>query len=275
MKKNKTPKKKVPVKKAKNVKKVKALKKVKTAKKTKSPKKTAAKKVRILKKPKAVKKAPARKVKPLKKIKAVKKVKPPKKPSVKKAKAPKKTAVKKVKALKKVKAIKKAKAPTKAPVEKVKVPTTPAIQDLQKQKVKFTLHPYQYEEPGGTKQSASKLGVDEHIIIKTLITEDENGKPLIILMHGDKEVSTDALAAIIGAQTVSPCKPEVAEGHTGYQIGGTSPFGIQKVIPVFMERTIADLPNIYINAGQRGLLAQMSSAELINILKPFMVSVAR
>jgi Cys-tRNA(Pro) deacylase len=136
------------------------------------------------------------------------------------------------------------------------------------------LHPYQYEEPGGTKQSAIKLGVDEHIVIKTLIMEDENGKPLIILMHGDKEVSTDALAAIIG-ERVSPCKPEVAQGHTGYQIGGTSPFGIRKVIPVFMERTIADLPKIYINAGQRGLLAQMSSAELIDILKPFMVSVAR
>ncbi|HEX7415688.1 MAG TPA: YbaK/EbsC family protein, partial [Smithellaceae bacterium] len=87
-------------------------------------------------------------------------------------------------------------------------------------------------------------------------------------------VSTDALAAIIG-ETVSPCKPEVAQRHTGYQIGGTSPFGIRKVIPVFMERTIADLPKIYINAGQRGLLAQMSSAELIDILKPFMVSVAR
>lgn len=209
------------------------------------------------------KKTPIKKAKTVKKAKVLKKAK-----AVKRVKAPKKAAVKKARA------VKKAKAPIKAPVKKVKVPSTPAIQDLQKLKVKFTLHPYQYEEPGGTKQSAIKLGVDEHIVIKTLIMEDENGKPLIILMHGDKEVATDALAAIIG-ETVSPCKPEVAQGHTGYQIGGTSPFGIKKVIPVFMERTIADLPKIYINAGQRGLLAQMSSAELIDILKPFMVSVAR
>jgi len=215
------------------------------------------------------KKTPIKKAKTVKKAKVLEKVK-----AVKRVQAPKKAAVKKVKALKKVKAVKKVKAPIKAPVKKVKVPSTPALQDLQRLKVKFTLHPYQYEEPGGTKQSAIKLGVDEHIVIKTLIMEDENGKPLIILMHGDKEVSTDALAAIIG-ETVSPCKPEIAQRHTGYQIGGTSPFGIRKVIPVFMERTIADLPKIYINAGQRGLLAQMSSAELINILKPFMVSVAR
>jgi Cys-tRNA(Pro) deacylase len=234
MKKNKTLKKKPPIKKAKPVKKAKVLKKAKAVKRVQAPKKAAVKKA-----------------KPLKKVKAIKKVKSP-------IKAP----------------VKKVKAPTKAPAEKVKVPSTPAIQDLQKLRVKFTLHPYQYEEPGGTKQSAIKLGVDEHIVIKTLIMEDENRRPLIILMHGDKEVATDALAALIGAQMVSPCKPEIAQWHTGYQIGGTSPFGIQKVIPVFMERTIADLPKIYINAGQRGLLAQMSSAELINILKPFMVSVA-
>jgi Cys-tRNA(Pro) deacylase len=221
------------------------------------------------------KKTPIKKAKTVKKAKVLKKAK-----AVKRDKAPKKAAVKKVKAVKKagapVKAlVKKVKAPTKTPVEKVKTPLTPALQDLQKLRVKFTLHPYQYEEPGGTKQSAIKLGVDEHIVIKTLIMEDENRRPLIILMHGDKEVATDALAALIGAQMVSPCKPEIAQWHTGYQIGGTSPFGIQKVIPVFMERTIADLPKIYINAGQRGLLAQMSSAELIDILKPFMVSVAR
>jgi Cys-tRNA(Pro) deacylase len=136
------------------------------------------------------------------------------------------------------------------------------------------LHPYQYEEPGGTKQSAIKLGVDEHIVIKTLIMEDENGKPLIILMHGDKEVSTKSLANILDAKSISPCKPEVAEKHTGYKVGGTSPFGIKKVIPVFMEKTIADLPKIFINAGRRGLLAQMSSLALIEALKPFTVNVA-
>ncbi len=231
------------------------------------------KKNKMLKKKKPLKKT--KKVKALKKAKVPQKVKAPKKAAVKKAKALLKAPVKKVKAPKKTRFVKKAAAPQRPVAKKAPVPATPAIQDLQKQKVKFTLHPYQYEEPGGTKQSASKLGVDEHIIIKTLIMEDENGKPLIILMHGDKEVATDALATIIGAQAVSPCKPEIAKGHTGYQVGGTSPFGIKKVIPVFMERTIADLSNIYINAGQRGLLAQMSPFDLINMLKPFMVSVAR
>ena len=244
------------------------MKKNKILKKKKPLKK--AKKVKALKKVEAVKKAKAPKKKVLRKAKAIEKVASSKKTIAKKVKAPKK-----VKISKKAKAVKKVRTPQKPPVKKVKAPSTPAIQDLQKQKVKFTLHPYQYEEPGGTKLSAMKLGVDEHIIIKTLVMEDENGKPLIILMHGNKEVATDQLAATIGAQTVSPCKPEVAQAHTGYQVGGTSPFGIQKIIPVFMERTIADLPNIYINAGRRGLLAQMSSVDLINILKPFMVSVAR
>jgi Cys-tRNA(Pro) deacylase len=258
MKKKKVSKKKKPVKKPKSVKKVKTLKKVKNAKKPKVLKKKPVKKAKAVKKAAVSKKSVAQKVQASKKPKIVKK-----------------TALKKLKPLKKIKAVKKVKAPETAPAKKSPVPITLAVQDLQRQKIKFTLHPYQYEEPGGTKQSAMKLGVDEHSIIKTLIMEDENGKPLIILMHGDKEVATDALASIIGAQTVSPCKPEVAEMHTGYQVGGTSPFGIQKIIPVFMERTIADLPSIYINAGQRGLLAQMSSAALIDILKPFMVSVAR
>lgn len=223
----------------------------------------------------AKKKTPVKKAKKVKKVKTAKKVKAPKKKVVKKAEAIRKVASpKKAKTVKKP-PIKKVAAPKKVAVKKPSAPTTRAIQDLQKQKIKFKLHPYQYEEPGGTKQSASKLGVDEHIIIKTLIMEDENGKPLIVLMHGDKEVATDALAVTIGAQMVSPCKPEVAQEHTGYQIGGTSPFGIKKVIPVFMERSIVDLPIIYINAGQRGLLAQMSPVELVQILKPFMVSVAR
>lgn len=247
--------------KGRNMKKNKMLKKKKPLKKTK--------KVKASRKANAAKKA-----KPKKKV--LKKAASPKKVIAKKVKAPKKVKpVKKIKAVKKAKAVKKVMPPKKAPVKKAPAPATPAIQDLQKQKVRFTLHPYQYEEPGGTKLSAMKLGVDEHIVIKTLVMEDENGKPLIILMHGDKEVATDALAATIGAQVISPCRPEVAQQHTGYQVGGTSPFGIQKIIPVFMERSIADLPNIYINAGKRGLLAQMSPVDLINILKPFMVSVAR
>jgi Cys-tRNA(Pro) deacylase len=157
---------------------------------------------------------------------------------------------------------------------KEKIPTTPAILTLRAQKVDFTLHPYPYEERGGTERAASKLGVDEHCVIKTLVMEDEAGKPLIILMHGDKEVSTKSLARAIGTKSVSPCNPAVAEKHTGYKVGGTSPFGTKKVMPVYMEQTITDLPGIFINAGSRGLLAQMSSSELIRILKPVFVSVA-
>ena len=157
---------------------------------------------------------------------------------------------------------------------KEKIPTTPAILVLRAQSVDFTLHPYPYEEKGGTKRAAGKLGVDEHCVIKTLVMEDETGKPLIILMHGDKEVSTKSLARAIGVKSISPCNPVFAEKHTGYKVGGTSPFGTKKVMPVYMEKTLGNLPEIFINAGSRGLLAQMSSSELLRILKPIAVSVA-
>ena len=157
---------------------------------------------------------------------------------------------------------------------KEKIPTTPAILALKAQRADFTLHTYQYEERGGTKRGASKLGVDEHCVIKTLVMEDETGKPLIILMHGDKEVSTKALARIIGVRSISPSKPAIAEKHTGYKVGGTSPFGTKKAMPIYMESTLADLPEIFINAGSRGLLARMPSNELIRILKPIAVSAA-
>jgi Cys-tRNA(Pro) deacylase len=157
---------------------------------------------------------------------------------------------------------------------KEKIPTTPAILALRAQKVDFTLHPYPYEERGGTKRAAGKLGVDEHCVIKTLVMEDETGKPLIILMHGDKEVSTKSIARIIGVKSISPCNPLIAEKHTGYKVGGTSPFGTKKVMPIYMEATLADLPEIFINAGSRGLLARMPSNELIRMLKPIAVSVA-
>ena len=157
---------------------------------------------------------------------------------------------------------------------KEKIPTTPAILALKAQKADFTIHTYPYEERSGTKRGASKLGVDEHCVIKTLVMEDETGKPLIILMHGDKAVSTKSLARIIGVKSISPCNPTIAEKHTGYKVGGTSPFSTKKVMPVYMESTIADLPEIFINAGSRGLLARMPSAELIRILKPIAVSVA-
>lgn len=159
-------------------------------------------------------------------------------------------------------------------MSKEKIPTTPAVLALKSQKADFTLHTYPYEERGGTKTAAGKLLVDEHCVIKTLIMEDETGKPLIILMHGDKEVSTKSLARALGVKSVSPCNPAVAEKHTAYKVGGTSPFGTRKAMPVYMEQTIAELQDIFINAGSRGLLARMPAEQLIRLLNPVMVSVA-
>jgi Cys-tRNA(Pro) deacylase len=157
---------------------------------------------------------------------------------------------------------------------KDKIPSSPAILVLKAQKAVFTLHYYQYEEKGGTKVSAAKLGVDEHCVIKTLVMEDENANPLIILMHGDKEVSTKSLARIIGAKSIVPCRPDIAQKHTGYKVGGTSPFGTRKALPVYMEKDILDLQALYINAGSRGLLAQMRPAEVLRILSPVIVNVS-
>lgn len=138
----------------------------------------------------------------------------------------------------------------------------------------FSLHTYAYEEKGGTRVSATKLGVDEHCVIKTLVMEDDSAKPFIILMHGDREVSTKTLARVLGVKSVAPCRPEIAQKHTGYQVGGTSPFGTKKPLTIYIEQTIAGLPEILINAGSRGLLAKMSPSELIRILGPREVSVA-
>ncbi|HUQ88179.1 MAG TPA: aminoacyl-tRNA deacylase, partial [Vicinamibacterales bacterium] len=131
---------------------------------------------------------------------------------------------------------------------------TPAIHFLRQHGVAFTEHEYRYEERGGTAVSSRELGVDEHRIIKTLVMEDERKQPLIVLMHGDREVSTKNLARQIDRKSVSPCAPDVAQKHTGYMVGGTSPFGTRKAMPVFLERTIADLDRIYINGGRRGFL---------------------
>jgi Cys-tRNA(Pro) deacylase len=157
---------------------------------------------------------------------------------------------------------------------KEKIPTTPAILALKAASAIYTLHTYVYEEKGGTRVSSQKLGIDEHCVIKTLVMEDENARPLIILMHGDKEVSTKALARTLGVKSITPCKPEIAHKHTGYLVGGTSPFGTKKPLSIYMEKTIADLPEILINAGSRGLLAKMPPAELIRILQPREVGVA-
>jgi Cys-tRNA(Pro) deacylase len=154
------------------------------------------------------------------------------------------------------------------------VSATPAIHFLRERKVPFSEHHYRYEERGGTAVSSRELGVDEHIVIKTLIMEDEKKQPLVVLMHGDREVSTKNLARQIGAKTVTPCAPDVAQKHTGYLVGGTSPFGTRKSMPVYLERSIADLDRIYINGGARGFLVSLSAADLVRVLAPTLVDVA-
>lgn len=151
---------------------------------------------------------------------------------------------------------------------------TPAIHFLRKHGVSFTEHAYRYEEHGGTRVSSRALGVDEHAVVKTLVMEDEARHPLIVLMHGDREVSTKQLARQIGRKTIDPCAPAVAERHTGYAVGGTSPFGTRKMLPVFVERSIIDLETIYINGGRRGLLVALAPAELTRVLGAIPVDVA-
>jgi Cys-tRNA(Pro) deacylase len=156
---------------------------------------------------------------------------------------------------------------------KDKTSVTPAIRQLRQEQVNFTAHPYNYEEKGGTAVSARELGVDEHAVIKTLIMEDDRRNPLIVLMHGDLQVSTKELARIIGARSVTPCAPAVADKHSGYQVGGTSPFGTRKPMPVYLEETILELPKIYINGGKRGFLVGVAPQDAVRLLKPTMVKV--
>ena len=151
------------------------------------------------------------------------------------------------------------------------MPSTPAIHALRRHGVTFSEHEYRYEERGGTAVSSRELGVDEHVVIKTLVMEDEHKQPLIVLMHGDREVSTKHLARQIGAKTVTPCAPEVAQKHTGYLVGGTSPFGTRKSLPVYLERSIAGLGRIYINGGRRGFLVSLSPGDLVRVLSPTLV----
>ncbi|WP_261546460.1 aminoacyl-tRNA deacylase [Burkholderia multivorans] len=146
------------------------------------------------------------------------------------------------------------------------VSETPATQLLRRHGVAFGEHPYAYVEHGGTGESARQLGVDEHIVVKTLVMEDEHAKPLIVLMHGDRTVSTKNLARQIGAKRVEPCKPEVANRHSGYLVGGTSPFGTRKPMPVYVESTILDLPTIYLNGGRRGYLVSIAPSVLTTLL---------
>ncbi len=138
----------------------------------------------------------------------------------------------------------------------------------------YTGHEYEYVEHGGTEVSARALGVPEHEVVKTLVMEDEEAKPLIVLMHGDRKVSTKNLARQAGKKRIEPCKPEVAQRHSGYRIGGTSPFGTRKPLPVYMERSIANLPAIYINGGRRGFLVRLRTQDVQRLLQPTLVDVA-
>jgi Cys-tRNA(Pro) deacylase len=153
-------------------------------------------------------------------------------------------------------------------------PETPATAFLRQRGVVHSNHLYEYEAHGGTRVSARELNVDEHAVVKTLVMEDEAGRPLIVLMHGDRKVSTKNLARQIGVKRVSPCKPEAAERHTGYRVGGTSPFGTKKKLPVYIEKSILELPLIYINGGRRGFLVGIQPHEIVRVLAPKQVECA-
>ena len=157
----------------------------------------------------------------------------------------------------------------------VRHPVTQAVRALRQAQVDFVPHVYPWQPRGGTRASSAALGVDEHLVIKTLVMEDEDRQPLVVLMHGDRDVSTRNLARQIGKKTVTPCAPDVAQKHTGYLVGGTSPFGTRKQMPVYLERSIADLDRIYINGGRRGFLIALATADLVRALSPMLVDAAQ
>jgi len=149
-----------------------------------------------------------------------------------------------------------------------------AIRALRTAGVTFEPHVYAWEPHGGTAASAASLGVDEHQVIKTLIWQDDRKQPLCVLMHGDRDVSAKNLARALAIKTAEPCTPEVADRHSGYQVGGTSPFGLRRAMPIYMQRTIAELPRIYINGGARGFLVAIDPREVIRVLAPTLVDAA-
>ncbi len=157
---------------------------------------------------------------------------------------------------------------------KDKSPVTLAIRVLRDYGISFSEHTYAYVDRGGTAEGARQLGFDEHSLVKTLIMEDELKKPFIVLMHGDREVSVKELARIIKVKRITPCTPEIAQKHSGYMVGGTSPFGTRKVMPVYVEETILELPKIYINGGRRGYLVGIDPKELLRVFNPTFVKVA-
>jgi Cys-tRNA(Pro) deacylase len=151
---------------------------------------------------------------------------------------------------------------------------TPAVHALRRHGLEFTEHEYRYEARGGTAVSARELGVPEHEVVKTLVMEDEAKRPLVILMHGDRDVSTKQLARQLGKKSVAPCAPDVAERHTGYQVGGTSPFGTRKPLPIYMEASVTTLDRIYLNGGRRGFLVRVDPREVAKALDAGLVNVA-
>ncbi len=153
-------------------------------------------------------------------------------------------------------------------------PVTAAVRVLRQHGVTFTPMTYPYVDRGGTAHSAQALGVDEHSVVKTLIFEDDTAKPLVVLQHGDRAVSTKALAAAIGARLVRPCAPELAQRHSGYLVGGTSPFGLKKPLPVFVERSILGLPQIFLNGGKRGFLVAIAPRDLVRVLEAKAIDVS-
>ena len=155
-----------------------------------------------------------------------------------------------------------------------KLPVTAAVRRLREAAVVFEHHPYRYLD-GGTGEFAAQLGVDEHRVIKTLVMENEQEKPMIVLMHGDREVATGRLAKQIGAKRIQPCDPKIAQKHSGYQVGGTSPFGTRSRLPVYCERSITALDRVYINGGKRGYIVSLATADLLRLLQPTLVDAAQ
>ena len=151
---------------------------------------------------------------------------------------------------------------------------TPATEALQASGVAYSEHYYEYIEHGGAGRGADELGLPAAQVVKTLVMQDEAARPLIVLMHGDRKVSTKSLARQAGRKSIEPCRPQSAERHSGYRVGGTSPFGTRKALPVFMERSILALPEIYINGGRRGFLVRLKTADLVRMLAPQLVDVA-
>jgi Cys-tRNA(Pro) deacylase len=156
-----------------------------------------------------------------------------------------------------------------------KAPSTPATRLLKASGVEYTEHLYRYEDRGGTRVSARELGIDEHAVVKTLVMEDEGARPLLVLMHGDMEVGLKALARQLGCRSVAPCRPDDACRHSGYQVGGTSPFATRRAMPVYMEQTILDLPRMYINGGSKGFLVGMAPEDARRLLEPSAVRVGQ